>query len=378
MPSDRIESRSARKPAEACASVSRRRFLSALGAASAGLLLHTGRNTDSGWIPGSWAGVPQKGPAVSIVRIPSYDRNLIGKKVRESLDLIGGIQDVIKSGSTVAVKTNLTGGMEYNDHFAVPAIRSYWTHPEVVRAVCECARDAGAKKIVIIEGVYSFNDYTQSGYDEVAKDVGAVLLDANSPEPYSDFVEKPVGENALVYRSLKLNPILSEIDTLVSVAKMKCHGSAGVTHGMKNLIGLLPMALHQKNPRDGHRSTIHVDGRTRLPRVILDVNAACPIALTVIDGIETTEAGEGPWARSMAPVKPGLLITGKDPVAADAAATIVQGFDPMAEDFTHPFLRSENYLKKAHALGMGTAVPGDIQIKGTSLQDARFPFKACR
>ena len=372
-----IKSRVTREAAKEGGSVSRRGFLSAMGAASASLLLHAGRNTDTGWIPGARAGIPQKSSTVSIVRTFGYDRKRIRKKVEESLDLIGGIQDVIQSGSTVAVKPNLTGGVESNARFPVPAVRSYWTHPEVVRAVCECARDAGAGKIVIIEGVYSFADYTRWGYDEVAKDVGAVLLDANSPEPYGDFAEKSVGQNALVHQSLMLNPILTECNAIVSVAKMKCHSGAGVTHGMKNLIGLLPVAFHRANPRDGHRSAIHVDGRTRLPRVILDINAACPIALTVIDGIETTEAGEGPWADSMAPVKPGLLISGKDPVATDAAATAIQGFDPMSDDFSLPFLRSENYLKKAQSLGMGTATLKEIEFRGTSLQDARFPFKAC-
>jgi uncharacterized protein (DUF362 family) len=377
MKNQTIKSREPLETAGGNASVSRRRFLSTVGAASAGLLLGADRKPDAGWIPCARAGIPPRAAAVSIVRTFDYDRKRIRKKVEESLDLIGGIQDVVKRGGTVAVKPNLTGGLGYNARFPVSAIRSYWTHPEVVRAVCECVRDAGAGKIVIVEGVYSFADFTRWGYDEVAKDVGAILLDANSPEPYKAFAEKPVGHDALVYPSLKLNPILTECDALVSVAKMKCHTSAGVTHGMKNLIGLLPMAFHMTDPGDGHRSAIHVNARTRLPRVILDVNAACPIKLTVIDGIETTEAGEGPWADSMAPVKPGLLISGKDPVATDAAATAVQGFDPMADDFTSPFLRSENYLKKAQSLGMGTATPSQIEFRGTSLQDARFPFKAC-
>ena len=378
MPSESKESRGMRDSSGTCECVSRRRFLSALGAASAGLLLPAGRNWDAGRIPGARAGIPRKGTAVSIVRVPDYDGSQIRKKVEESLDLIGGIRDVIRSGSTVAVKPNLTGGVETSARFQVPAIRSYWTHPEVVRAVCECCRDAGAKKIFIVEGVYSFADYTRSGYDEVAKRVGAELIDANSPEPYKEFVEKPVGPNALVHHSLKFNPVLAEAEALVSVAKMKCHSVAGVTHGMKNLVGLLPMALHRRNSGDIYRSAIHVEEKTRLPGIILDVNAACPVSLTVIDGIETTEAGEGPWAHAMAPVKPGLLFAGKDPVATDAAATAVMGFDPMAEDFTQPFVRIENYLKKAAALGMGTAVLSDIQIRGTSLQDARFPFKACQ
>ena len=67
-----------------------------------------------------------------------------------------------------------------------------------------------------------------------------------------------------------------------------------------------------------------------MPRVVVDLNRVRPIHLALIDGIKTVEAGEGPWIKTMAPVAPGVLVAGKNPVATDAVAAAVMGFDPTA------------------------------------------------
>lgn len=54
------------------------------------------------------------------------------------------------------------------------------------------------------------------------------------------------------------------------------------------------------------------------------------LILALVDGIRTAEGGEVPRGR-FNPVQPGVLIAGKNPVATDAVATAVMGFDPTAE-----------------------------------------------
>jgi len=46
---------------------------------------------------------------VAITQADSYQRALIKAKVQHLFDSIGGISDVVKAGSTVAIKINLTG-----------------------------------------------------------------------------------------------------------------------------------------------------------------------------------------------------------------------------------------------------------------------------
>ena len=109
--------------------------------------------------------------------------------------------------------------------------------------------------------------------------------------------------------------------------------------------------------------------------MILDINQARPIHLAIIDGIMTAEGSAGPWDGILTQVKPGVLIAGKDPVATDAVATAVMGFDPKAPLGTIPFLRAENHLELARKWGLGTNVLDEIEIAGPQIQDVMYKFK---
>jgi len=314
---------------------------------------------------------------VAIARTAGYDRKVVRQQVQALLDGLGGVADVIRPGARVAIKVNLTGGTSYQ-LAGVPAIESYVTHPEVVRALGELLRDAGARELFIVEAVYEWDSYRLWGYEEMAKGINAALIDLNNARPYGDFASAPVGKNWFIYENLTFNHILEEIDVFVSVSKMKCHRECGVTHSMKNLIGLAPVARYRLSGQDFSRSSFHGvnnESKTRLPRIILDLNRARPIHLSLIDGIKSTEGGEGPWQPSLAQVKPGVLIAGKNPVATDAVATAVMGFDPTSEYPAAPFLRADNHLNLAHDLKLGTNRLKEIKVVGASIDDVRVKFK---
>jgi len=262
----------------------------------------------------------------------------------------------------------------------VPAVESFATHPEGGRALGEALRDAGAGQLYVVEAVYEWESFSAWGYEEVAAGLGATLIDLNAPHPYGDFVSAPVGEGWYVYPDYTLNPILGEVDVFVSIAKMKCHWSCGVTLSMKNLIGLVPVSHYCCGSDHVNRSDLHgCDGefKTRLPGVIVDLNRVRPIHLAVIDGIKTVEAGEGPWIETMAAVAPGVLVAGKNPVATDAVATAVMGFDPGAAYPSAPFLRSDNHLSLASEMGLGTHQLEQVEVVGAAIEDVRYEFRPC-
>jgi uncharacterized protein (DUF362 family) len=293
------------------------------------------------------------------------------------LDGLGGLDDVISSGDRVAIKVNLTGGTHFDPPAGLSATESYLTHPEVVRALSELLRDAGARELFIVEAVYDEESFPLFGYEEVAEALGATLIDLNNPHPYSDFASIPVGAGWFIYENFVFNHILEEVDAFVSVAKMKCHYNCGVTHSMKNLIGLVPASYYRLDKSHWWRSALHGSNDetgTRLPRVILDLNRARPIHLALIDGIKTAEGGEAPRG-TFNPVQPGVLIAGKDPVAADAVATAAMGFDPTINPPAAPFLRGDNYLNMAHELGLGTNRLEEIEVVGLSIEDVRYEFE---
>ena len=215
----------------------------------------------------------------------------------------------------------------------------------------------------------------------MAEDLGATLIDLNQTIPYGDFAAAPVGEDWFIYSDFTFNHILEDVDAFISVSKMKCHYNCGVTHSMKNLVGLVPANHYALDTSHWWRSALHghsiEEAKSRLPKVILDLVRARPIHLALIDGIKTGEGGETP-RESFAPVAPGVLIAGKDPVATDAVATATMGFDPTVEPPADPFLRGDNYMNLAYGLGLGTNRLQEISVVGTPIDDVLLEFEPSR
>lgn len=353
-------------------SITRRKFLEGAGMAAAGLLLAGCQG------PQGTGQTNGKNPIVAIARATSYDRKLVRKSVETMLDSIGGIGDVLAHGKRVGIKVNLTGGVSTKPLPKTTEIDTYITHPEVVRALIELLRDAGASDIFIVEAAYEKESWEHYGYNEIAKDTGAKIVDLTNAEPYKDFIDVNSSSNPFYYEKFKFNPILTELDAFVSVSKMKCHNIAGVTHSMKNLFGLVPYRFYTLNQGDKYRSEFHGEGNVtgkRVPGVIMDLNQARPVNLAIVDGIMSAEGGEGPWIQWFGPIKPGVLFAGKDPVATDAVATAAMGFDPTIDYPNEPFVNGRNHLNMAAQLGMGTNVLSEIKVVGAKIDDVKKKFK---
>ena len=108
----------------------------------------------------------------------------------------------------------------------------------------------------------------------------------------------------------------------------------------------------------------------------VDLVAARPIHLAIIDGIESMAGGEGPWVERGRPVRPGLLIAGRNCVTTDAVATALMGFDPMADRGTAPFEHCDSTLRLAEQLGIGTRDLSRIEILGLPVSKAKTPFRS--
>ena len=185
---------------------------------------------------------------------------------------------------------------------------------------------------------------------------------------------------------------------------MKEHATAGITLSMKNLFGITPATIYgsgagEDEPSDmprGGRSLIHAgnrqpsksapsendpssprEGGYRVPRVVADLVAARPIHLAIVDGIVTMTGGEGPWVRGdLRVIQPGVLMAGTNCVTTDAVGAAIMGFDPMADRGTAPFETCDSTLRLAEEHGVGTRDLRRIEVIGTSIAQARFPFRA--
>ena len=156
-------------------------------------------------------------------------------------------------------------------------------------------------------------------------------------------LEVPHGE---ALKSITVPRLVTE-SAVISAAKLKTHVNTTVTLGMKNMFGLLP---------DKFKGKYHMKG---ISKVVVDINTVLRPALTVIDGFVGME-GRGPIDGS--PVQMNLIIAGTDPVATDATASRVMGFNPY----------KIKHIRKAFEKGLGNS---DAQVVGEKLEAAKRDFK---
>jgi len=73
--------------------------------------------------------------SVSIVKCQNYDEDKVLSGLRQSIDLIGGIQTFVKKGSRILLKPNLLYGKSPENAIT--------THPSIVRGMIQIVREAG-------------------------------------------------------------------------------------------------------------------------------------------------------------------------------------------------------------------------------------------
>ena len=91
----------------------------------------------------------------------------------------------------------------------------------------------------------------------------------------------------------------------------------------------------------------------------------CAGIAAVMDG---TTAGDGPGPYALRPEVKNVILASADPVALDATAARIMGFDPLCD---------VPYLRLAHERGLGVADPRAIGLVGdTDLEHERWHFSA--
>ncbi|MCS7314071.1 MAG: DUF362 domain-containing protein [Bryobacteraceae bacterium] len=351
---------------------------------------------------------PAPAAPVSVVRCRSYDAEL--RPAMERLfDQLGGLSRLVK-GKVVAIKLNLTGSPTYRLGHR-PLGTAQWVHQNVIGVTVALLGRAGAKKIRLLESPWSTAEPLEEYMLAANWDPQALATAASGVEfentnwlgrrkAYARF---PVPGGGFIYPSYDLSPAYRECDVFVSLAKLKEHATAGVTLSLKNCFGITPCTIYGDGapddepgqfPRggrtmfhDGHRQPPKScpqeidprsprDGGYRVPRIVVELAAARPIDLAIIDGIESMAGGEGPWVRGTRPISPGLLVAGLNPVCTDAVATALMGFDPLADRGTPPFERCDNTMRLAEELGIGTRDLTRIEVRGPSIAEAVCRFRA--
>lgn len=352
---------------------------------------------------------------VAVARCTAYDDNL-SAVMRTMADQIGGLGPIVK-GKTVTIKLNLTGSPALRFQ-GRPLGNTHYTHPRTAVVLASLIAEAGASRVRFVESCWGtggpLEEYLlESGWNvrslqRVASKVEFVNTNAlTNPNPITQsrrYARFKVPGKAFIYPGFDLNPAYAETDVLVSMAKLKDHATAGVTLSMKNIFGCTPASIYgddagvdepNEKPAKGRGEVCHFGNRQpsksappeidpasdrsqyyRMPRIVAELNAAMPIGLSFIDGIETMRGGEGPWVGKVDLVKPGLLILGTNAVNTDAVATALMGYDARAAHRTGAFSFCDNQFLLAEQLGLGTADVKQIDVRGLSLKEGIFRYRA--
>jgi uncharacterized protein (DUF362 family) len=343
---------------------------------------------------------------VSIAKCDTYGAELV-PTLERMFDQLGGLGRLVK-GRTVAVKLNLTGPPHIRLG-PLPAGRAHWVHPRMVGAVVHLMDRAGARRIRLLESGYAsaipLAEYMyKAGWDpeELVRAGQRVELEnTNGLGSGKDYHRFDVPGRGLLFPSYLLNRSFLDCDTFVSLTKLKDHMTAGVTLTMKNCFGNIPTTVYgdyspkdrpDDRPRSGRNAVFHdgtrppsspaapeVDPNSprhdgyRIPRVVVDICAARPIDLGIVDGIDSMGGAEGPWGGGEA-CHPGVLVAGTNCVNTDAVATAVMGFDPLAPAGAPPFHDCDNFLELAERVGLGSRDLDRIEVAGTAIREVLFDF----
>jgi uncharacterized protein (DUF362 family) len=331
-----------------------------------------------------------------------------GAEVRPALqkafDLIGGVEALVRN-KTVTIKINLTG-TDFAPYLGRPVGETYMTHSGTVSALLSLLFNAGAARVRLVESTQR-RDELQATLAAAGWDVKA--MGAMGKVEYENtrnlgqgraYAHLRVPSGGYMFSTFDFNHSYQDTDVMISLAKLKRHLTAGVTLSMKNMFGITPNSLYggeagSEKATDGRMPLHSPDGYeklvlpgikagvpfrdpfSRVPRIVVDVCGARPIDLAIVDGISAMTGGEGPWCGQAATIKlttPGILMVGWNAVATDAVATAVMGYNPRAARGAHPFEYCDNTLLLAEQAGLGTADLAQIDLRGLSVDKARYAY----
>jgi uncharacterized protein (DUF362 family) len=249
---------------------------------------------------------------------------------RRAIAALGGIERFVKPGANVIVKPNICHAYHGPEYATT-------TNPDVVAAIVALCLGAGAKRVRVLD--FPFGGSPQASYE--ASGIAAAVEAAGGEMEAMNRLKfrKTALPQGKVLRSSNVYGDILDADTVINVPIAKNHGSATLTLGMKNLMGVIQ-----------DRNTLHAIG---LHQAIADLNSAVKPQLTIVNAIRILTAN-GPTGGNLDDVKRlDTIIASADVVAADAYAAGLFGMKPA----------DVKYIQLGAEMGLGTMDLGQIRIE---------------
>jgi len=246
------------------------------------------------------------------------------KNVRAAIEVLGGIKRFVSKGDRVVIKPNMGLGNE--------PYKATTTEPKVMRALAEMVLGAGAKMVMVFD--YPFHN------PDIALEVCGIKKELEGLDDTFVYIirNRNLFREVAIPNGKKLKKQhvaidILEADTIINVPIAKSHGSAKVTFGMKNWMGVVE-----------NRGFWHI---IDLNQAIADFATFIKPKLTVIDATRALVTGGPGGPGEIASLK--TIVAGVDPVAVDSYALTLakwQGKDYKPQDVP--------YIMKAAEMGVGS------------------------
>ena len=233
-----------------------------------------------------------------VVLLPcrEYDEEKINTLLKQGLDFLGGLENLIPKDAKILLKPNLLKKAEVE--------KAVITHPVVVGTFARILRENGYEHIVLADSCG--HGTTQA----VIRGTGMDTYLDKYHIPAIDYSEgvKTAYPQGIQAKGFILPKELLEQDCVISLSKMKTHALERITGAVKNSYGFV-YGFHKAK---GHTQYPSADS---FARMLIDLNKCVEPKLYVMDGIVAME-GNGPGSGD--PVPMNVLLMSTDPVALDS------------------------------------------------------------
>jgi uncharacterized protein (DUF362 family)/Pyruvate/2-oxoacid:ferredoxin oxidoreductase delta subunit len=273
---------------------------------------------------------------VVVLKCEDYENCHIYGKIKEGIDLLGGIEQFVHPGENILLKPNIITGRSPDS--------AATTHPAVFEAVIRILQNAGVN--VTYGDSPGFDNpvaaLKKSGLTEVAERYHIEMGDFQSRQIIQN-------ENGVVAKEFYLCNGVLKADGIISLPKMKAHQMTRLTGAVKNQFGCILGA---------HKAAYHakLPNASRFCKMLAELNMLLKPRLYIMDGILAME-GNGPSNGN--PIKMNTILISADPVALDATFCRLVGINAtyMA---TNP---------AAQEAGLGTYQQENIELLGDNIEE---------
>lgn len=247
---------------------------------------------------------------VAVTACNNYNLDDVYSSMREALQLLGGLESMIKKGDRVLLKLNLIG--------AWAPEKAVTTHPVVAEALGILVKEAGGIPLLGDSSGGSTYGLTEQalevcGINAVARRIGAEIVNFDK----SKVVTLTEKDGLKMFDRLSIAEPIFAADFVISVPKLKTHSSTIITGATKNMFGAIP------GPR---KAEIHsrFSDLDEFNKAIVEIYSATKPNLAIMDGIVGME-GNGPSAGN--PKKIGLILAARDCIALDRVVCDLCGIE---------------------------------------------------